>query len=47
MSRDWRIYIDDIVAHDYFGIDNDILWDIIRNKVPHLIKAIGGYLRKK
>ena len=37
----------DILAHDYFGIDNDILWDIICNKVPDLMKAVGGYLRKK
>ncbi|MBI5485538.1 MAG: DUF86 domain-containing protein [Deltaproteobacteria bacterium] len=25
-----------ILAHDYFGINNDILWDIIENKVPEL-----------
>jgi uncharacterized protein with HEPN domain len=27
----------DIVAHEYFGIDEDILWDIIENQVPQLL----------
>ncbi|HEY6458874.1 MAG TPA: DUF86 domain-containing protein [Polyangiaceae bacterium] len=26
----------DILAHDYFGIDEDILWDVVANKVPAL-----------
>ena len=26
----------DILAHDYFGIDMEILWDIIKNKLPEL-----------
>jgi uncharacterized protein with HEPN domain len=25
-----------IIAHDYFGIDVEEVWDIIRNKIPHL-----------
>ncbi len=24
----------DILAHEYFGIDLEILWDIIKNKLP-------------
>lgn len=28
----------DILAHEYFGIDTEIIWDIIRNKVPELEK---------
>lgn len=24
----------DMLAHAYFGIDNDILWDVVRNKIP-------------
>jgi uncharacterized protein with HEPN domain len=24
----------DMLAHAYFGIDNDILWDVVQNKVP-------------
>ncbi len=26
----------DVIAHEYFGIDNDILWDVIQNKVESL-----------
>lgn len=37
----------DILAHDYFGIDDDILWDLIRNKVSDLVKAVEAYLKKK
>jgi len=28
------------IAHAYFGIDNDILWDVVENEVPLLAKAI-------
>jgi len=33
------------LAHDYFGIDDDILWDLIRNKVSDLVKAVEAYLK--
>lgn len=33
----------DILAHAYFGIDDDILWDVIQNKVPELEKAVSLY----
>jgi uncharacterized protein with HEPN domain len=26
----------DILAHEYFGIDLEVLWDIIKNKLPDL-----------
>jgi uncharacterized protein with HEPN domain len=26
----------DIVVHDYFGINEDIIWDVICNKIPEL-----------
>lgn len=36
----------DIISHEYFGIDVDIIWDVIESKIPdlesHIIK-----LRKK
>jgi uncharacterized protein with HEPN domain len=28
------------MAHEYFGIDNDILWDIIQNKVEALQQEV-------
>ena len=30
----------DFLAHAYFGIDGDILWDVVSNKVPELRKAL-------
>nr|WP_261598384.1 HepT-like ribonuclease domain-containing protein [Methanoculleus sp. Afa-1] len=26
----------DILIHAYFGIHNEIVWDVIRNKIPEL-----------
>ena len=34
----------DILIHNYFGIDIDIIWDVLANKVPLLIEAIQGFL---
>ena len=33
-----------IVAHDYFGIDAEEVWQIIRNKIPKLKADIQGLL---
>jgi len=30
----------DILIHQYFGIDVDILWDVIRNKLPVLEASV-------
>jgi uncharacterized protein with HEPN domain len=37
----------DMLAHAYFGIDNDILWDVIRNKVPELLDAVERFTEKQ
>jgi len=34
MPRDYEVYPDD--AYEYFGIDLDIIWDIVQNKIPLL-----------
>jgi len=34
----------DIVVHEYFGIDEDILWDLIQNKIPNLLKSVEQIL---
>ena len=36
----------DMLAHVYFGIDDDILWDVIQNKVPQLAKSVNSFLNK-
>jgi uncharacterized protein with HEPN domain len=36
----------DILVHEYFGVDIDILWDIIRNKLPDLKKRASMLLKK-
>jgi uncharacterized protein with HEPN domain len=34
----------DMLAHDYFGIDNDILWDVVQNKIPELTETVKAFL---
>lgn len=31
LTKDW-----DIVAHDYFGVDAEEIWQIVQNKIPVL-----------
>ena len=30
----------DILVHEYFGVDAEIIWDIVHNKIPELDKEI-------
>lgn len=30
----------DILIHEYFGVDLEIIWDIIKNKLPELKKEV-------
>ena len=43
-SIDWRRMagLRDLLAHAYFGVDDPILWDLIQNKLPDLIKAMAS-----
>ncbi len=34
----------DKLIHDYFGVDYDIVWDIIENKLPDLQFSVGEIL---
>ena len=36
----------DHLIHHYFGVDYDILWDIIENKIPELHQSIKEILDK-
>ncbi len=37
----------DKLIHDYFGIDYDIVWDVVINKIPQLHKVIQQIIDKK
>ena len=30
----------DRLIHDYFGVDYDLVWDVVTNKIPDLKRAI-------
>lgn len=36
-----------LIAHDYFGIDVEEVWDIIKNKIPQLKIFITSLLSNK
>ena len=36
----------DILIHHYFGIDLEIVWDILQNKLPDLEKQIEAILQE-
>ena len=36
----------DKMIHDYFGIDYDIVWDIIENKIPDLDQFINEIINE-
>jgi uncharacterized protein with HEPN domain len=37
----------DVLAHAYFGIDDDILWNVVSTKVPEVKRIVATYLDKK
>lgn len=41
-SIEWRkiVGLRDIVAHEYFGVNLQIIWDVARNKLLHLRHSV-------
>jgi uncharacterized protein with HEPN domain len=35
----------DIAIHEYFGIDKDIIWDVVKNKIPGLKLEIDAIIK--
>jgi uncharacterized protein with HEPN domain len=36
-----------VIVHDYFGIDNNIVWDIIQLNLSDLLSDISQVLQKE
>jgi uncharacterized protein with HEPN domain len=45
---DWRkvAAFRDVLAHAYHGIDDDVLWDVVREKVPALASQLTEFLSR-
>jgi uncharacterized protein with HEPN domain len=45
----WRQVKDfrNVIVHDYFGIDNNIVWDIIQLSLKDLLQEISDILKKE
>jgi uncharacterized protein with HEPN domain len=43
----WREIGDlrNIIAHEYFGLDLDIIWDVIRNQIPGVAERVNEILK--
>ena len=35
-----------VLAHEYFGVDLDIVWEVVRRRLPPLKRAIAAMLKE-
>jgi len=36
----------DVIAHQYFGLDINIVWDVVSNKIPVITRSASDLLEK-
>lgn len=38
----WReaVSLRTVIAHEYFGLDNEIIWDVVQTQIPELAKQL-------
>ncbi len=36
----------DILAHAYFGVDEELVWDVVENHLPALLAAVREVLKQ-
>ena len=34
----------DVVIHEYFGVDEEIIWDVVENEIPQLLEQVKQIL---
>ena len=36
----------DVLIHAYFGVDLDIVWDVVANKIPGFVQKVKGLIER-
>ncbi len=35
----------DIIAHHYFGLNVNVVWDVVQNKIPEIVQSASALLK--